>query len=94
MIEAKEKHSADEEDVSKSFTDDEIKGTGGSLYSAGQDTTYVTETIFVMGMMLASEVQTQAQNEIDAVTGGIRLPTFEDWKSLPIVDRIVYEALR
>ncbi len=39
-------------------------------------------------------VQTQAQKEINAVTGGKRLPNFDDWKALPIVERIVYETLR
>jgi len=78
----------------KSFTDAEIKGTGGSIYSAGQDTTNSTLTIFVMAMVLTPQVKIQAQKEIDAVTGGKRLPTFDDWKALPIVERLVYETLR
>ena len=85
---------ADEEEAIKSFTDNELRGTGGSLYSAGQDTTFSTETIFVMAMVLAPEVQTRAQKEIDTVTKGARLPTFDDWTALPIVERIVYETLR
>jgi len=84
----------DEEEAMKSWTDAELRGTGGSLYSAGQDTTYSTETVFVMGMLLEPELQIRAQKEIDAVTGGTRLPSFEDWKALPIVERLVYETLR
>ena len=91
LIEARETHDADEEeeeDDIKSFTDGELRGTGGSLYSAGQDTTYSAETIFVMAMVLTPDVQIRAQKEIDAVTRGIRLPTFSDWKTLPIVDSV------
>ena len=94
MIEARETQKEDEEEDIKSFTDGELRGTGGSLYSAGQDTTYSNETIFVMAMVLTPKVQIRAQKEIDAVTGGTRLPTFDDWKMLPIVERIVYETLR
>jgi hypothetical protein len=47
-----------------------------------------------MAMVLNPQVQVQAQKDIDAVTGGTRLPTFEDWKALPIVERLVYETLR
>jgi hypothetical protein len=47
-----------------------------------------------MAMVLTPDVQIRAQKEIDAATRGIRLPTFSDWKTLPIVERIVYETLR
>ena len=94
LIEARETNAADEEEAIKSFTDSELRGTGGSLYSAGQDTTFSTETIFVMAMVLNPKVQIRAQKEIDDVTGGTRLPTFDDWKALPIVERVVYETLR
>ncbi|KAE9381135.1 cytochrome p450 monooxygenase [Stipitochalara longipes BDJ] len=94
LINARETRAADEEEAIKNFTDSELRGTGGSLYSAGQDTTFSTETTFVMAMVLAPEVQTRAQKEIDAVTKGARMPTFDDWAALPIVERIVYETLR
>ena len=94
LIEARETHAADEEEAIKSFTDSELRGAGGSLYSAGQETTFSTEMIFVMAMLLAPEVQTRAHKEIDAVTGGARLPTFDDWEALPILKRVVYETFR
>jgi hypothetical protein len=94
LIKARETHKGDEEEAIKSFTDGELKGTGGSLYSAGQDTTYSTETTFVMGMVLNPEVQSRAQKEVDAATGRARLPTFDDWTKVPIVERIIYETLR
>jgi len=94
LIEARETHAADEEEAIKSFTDSELRGAGGSLYSAGQETTFSTEIIFVMAMLLAPEVQTRAHKEIYAVTEGARLPTFDDWEALPIVERVVYETFR
>lgn len=94
LIEARETHKLDENEAIKSFTDNELKGAGASLYSAGQDTTYSTETVFVMGMLLNPKVQAQAQRDIEAVTGGERLPNFEDWDKLPIVERIVHESFR
>lgn len=94
LMEARENSGADEEGAIEGFTDNEIKGAGGSLYSAGQETTFSTLTIFVMGMVLNSSVQSQAQKEIDAVTEGKRLPSYGDWKALPIVEWIVYESLR
>ena len=94
MIEARETQAADEEENIKSFSDAELWGTGGSLYSAGQDTTFSTIRTFVMGMLLSPNVQKQAQKDIDAVTGQKRLPTYDDWKAMPVVERIVYETLR
>lgn len=82
------------EDAARCFTDAELKGMGGNLYTAGQDTSFASETIFVMCMVLYPEVQAQAQKEIDAVTGGTRLPNFDDWKALPIVERLVHETFR
>jgi len=94
LIEARESRGSDDEESYKTFTDAELKGTGGSLYSAGQDTTFSSISIFALAMVLTPEVQTKAHKEIDAVTGGKRLPVFDDWKALPIVERIVYETLR
>jgi len=94
LIEARDNSDGEEEEAIKNFTDADLKGAGGVLYSAGQDTTFSSETVFVLGMLLAPDVQARAQKEIDAVTGGKRLPDYGDWKALPIVERIAYEALR
>lgn len=45
-------------------------------------------------MVLYPEVLKRAQEEIDAVVGRERMPTFEDQSSLPYIDAIVKEALR
>jgi hypothetical protein len=47
-----------------------------------------------MAVMLHPEIQIRAQEDIDAVTGRERLPTFEDRPRLPFVDAICKEVLR
>lgn len=45
-------------------------------------------------MTLYPEVQRKAQEEIDRILGGARLPTVVDRASLPYVDAVVKETLR
>ena len=45
-------------------------------------------------MTLHPEVQRRAQAELDSVTGGPRLPTYEDRQKLPYIEAIVKEVLR
>lgn len=45
-------------------------------------------------MALHPEAQARAQNAVDEVTGGTRLPTFSDRSALPIVDCILKEIIR
>lgn len=45
-------------------------------------------------MALFPEVQRKAQDELDLITCGIRLPTFEDYDSLPYIRALVFECLR
>jgi cytochrome P450 len=45
-------------------------------------------------MQLHPEVQKKAQQEIESVTGGHRLPTFDDYDSLPYVRAVIKEILR
>ena len=49
---------------------------------------------FVLAMLLFPEAQAKAQQEIDAVVGPNRLPTFEDRANLPYTERLVAEAFR
>lgn len=50
--------------------------------------------MFVLAMLYAPEVQRRAQQELDRVTGGSRLPEFSDRTSLPYIEAIVKEVLR
>jgi Cytochrome P450 len=49
---------------------------------------------FIVATLVRPEIQTMAQEELDAVTGRERLPTFEDRPRLPFVDAISKEVLR
>lgn len=45
-------------------------------------------------MVLNPDVQAKAQEEIDRVIGGNRLPNFDDKDSLPYISCIAWECLR
>ena len=49
---------------------------------------------FIVATLLRPEVQTMAQEELDAVTRRERLPMFEDRPRLPFVNAICQEVLR
>lgn len=49
---------------------------------------------FFLAMVLCPGAQSRAQEEIDSVLQGDRLPTFTDFALLPYVEAIVLEALR
>jgi len=48
------------------------------LDGAGVDTILAVMARFVFNMMIHPEIQRRAQEEIDALTGGHRLPTLEE----------------
>lgn len=50
-------------------------------------------TLF-LAILLRPEAQKKAQDELDAVTGQERLPTFEDRPRLPFVDALCKEIMR
>ncbi|KAI0264170.1 cytochrome P450 [Gloeopeniophorella convolvens] len=66
----------------------------GSLYTSGSDSASVTISAFFRLLALHPEVQKRAQKEVDAVTGGLRLPNFEDRPDLPYIDALCKETLR
>ena len=49
---------------------------------------------FVIALMHYPDVQRKAQDEIDAVVGTDRLPTFSDRPSLPYIEAVYLEVLR
>ena len=49
---------------------------------------------FFLAMTLYPEVQKKAQAEIDEVIGPDRLPTLDDWESLPYVAALCTEVFR
>lgn len=68
--------------------------TYGGLIEAGSETTATTLNNFVLCMLLFPEVQARAQQEIDAVVGSGRLPTWGDEQNLPYVRSVIKEVLR
>lgn len=52
------------------------------------------ELIFFLAMAKHQDIQHRARDEIHAVVGSDRLPTFEDLPQLPYVHAIMKETLR
>ncbi|KAH9981025.1 cytochrome P450 [Lactifluus volemus] len=84
-------------------TEQTIAEALGSMYAAGVDTVRfrldISHTVaalmsFFLAASLYPNVQKKAQEELDAVTGRERLPTFEDRSRLPFVDAVCKEVLR
>ncbi|KAH9971777.1 cytochrome P450 [Russula compacta] len=71
-----------------------LAGVLGSMYTAGSDSTALTIMAFFRSLVLYPEVQKRAQKELDAVTGGLRLPDYDDRPRLPYIDALCKEAMR
>jgi cytochrome P450 len=71
-----------------------IKNAAASAYGAAQDTSASALISFMLAMSLHPEQQKRAQQEIDAVTQGSRLPNLEDKDALPYLHCILVETLR
>ncbi|KAK6980734.1 cytochrome p450 [Favolaschia claudopus] len=76
------------------FTEQNLKETAGTMFAAGSDTTVSAVATFFLAMLSNPQAQRKAQSEIDALTGGKYLPTFQDQDSLPYVAAVVKEILR
>ncbi|CAE7157910.1 unnamed protein product [Rhizoctonia solani] len=74
--------------------DDFAKHLGMVLYMGGTDTSVSALVTFVLVMVRFPEIQARAQQEIDSVTGGNRLPTMNDRPMLPYIERLIWEILR
>ncbi|OJT02558.1 O-methylsterigmatocystin oxidoreductase [Trametes pubescens] len=79
--------------VDKQYEAD-IKWTAQAMYLASIDTTLALLTHFVLAMVRKPEVVLNAQEEIDSVTGGSRLPTYDDRGALPYVNAIMSEYIQ
>ncbi|KAJ4296417.1 hypothetical protein N0V90_006462 [Kalmusia sp. IMI 367209] len=70
------------------------KWSASSMYLGGADTTVSSLMTFFLAMTLFPEVQKKAQEELDRVIGGSRLPTSADRKDLPYIEAIMKETHR
>lgn len=60
----------------------------------GADTTTSALTTTILAMVLFPEAQKKAQEEIESVIGGDRLPQFSDRESLPYIEAFYREVMR
>ncbi|KAJ7347589.1 cytochrome P450, partial [Mycena albidolilacea] len=74
--------------------EEDLKGAAGTMFGAGEATTWSTLSIFILAMILHPESQAKAQKEIDSVFGNLRLPEFADRGNLPFVEGILQETFR
>ncbi|KAJ6574424.1 cytochrome P450 [Mycena capillaripes] len=81
-------------DVEGLYFEDVVKWTAGTMYNAGSESTAATLTSFVLAMTLYPDIQTKAQEELDRLLNGVRLPIMEDRSSLPYVNALIKETLR
>ncbi|KAI4616762.1 hypothetical protein J4E83_006342 [Alternaria metachromatica] len=70
------------------------KWTALALYLGGADTTVSSIMTFFLAMTVFPEVQKKAQEELDRVIGGGRLPVSKDKESLPYIEAIMKETHR
>ncbi|RYN17079.1 O-methylsterigmatocystin oxidoreductase [Alternaria tenuissima] len=70
------------------------KWSAASMYLGGADTTVSSLMTFFLAMTLFPEVQKKAQEELDSVIGGSRLPVTADRESLPYITAIMKETHR
>ncbi|KAK7676963.1 hypothetical protein QCA50_020081 [Cerrena zonata] len=85
------------ENIGKSAPKEEellVRDSAGTMYIAGSHSTTSTIRTFILAMILFPEVQICAQEEVDRVTGGQRLPTMDDNKSMPYVNALILDVLR
>ncbi|RVX72874.1 hypothetical protein B0A52_03227 [Exophiala mesophila] len=66
----------------------------GIAMEGAADTTSNTLAGLIKAMMLFPEVQKRCHDELDRIVGSDRLPTIEDFESLPYIRQTAKEALR
>ncbi|KAJ7493621.1 cytochrome P450 [Mycena latifolia] len=65
-----------------------------TLYAGGAETTSGVLAWFLFAMLAFPDAQRRAQDELDAVVGRERMPTFADYANLPYVRALVRETMR
>ena len=64
------------------------------ISAAGSDTSAAAMSWWSLAMLAHPEVQKRAQDELDAVVGQGRVPTFADKSHLPYIMAVVKETIR
>ncbi|KAF7368863.1 Cytochrome P450 [Mycena venus] len=76
------------------YQENHVKAAAGTMFAGGADTTVSSLSTFVLAMLANPEAQKKAQEEIDFITGGKYLPTFNDKAAMPYVSALVKEVMR
>ncbi|OQV00138.1 hypothetical protein CLAIMM_05676 [Cladophialophora immunda] len=76
------------------LSEKELKFNAGHAWAGASDTQFNTLWFFVKAMILYPECQKRAQEEIDGVVGGDRLPQWSDWHALGYTRSVMKETLR
>lgn len=87
VLEAREKEGI-------ALSDEKLAYTPASLFGAGSDTTASTLCTAILALVTHPSALARAQQELDDVIGGTRLPTFDDEAKLPYLRALVKEVLR
>ncbi|KAJ8487799.1 hypothetical protein ONZ51_g3966 [Trametes cubensis] len=74
--------------------DADIKWIAATLYIASLDTNLTLILHFMLAMVQYPDVARKAQEEIDSVLKGSRLPTLDDRPMLPYLDALMSEVMR
>lgn len=82
------------ESTSQAYDEDIIRAAVGTMYLAAVETTSAVLQAFFLAMALNPHVVQKAQEELDRVLGGERLPDFSDKEALPYISAIIKEVLR
>ncbi|KAA1476619.1 cytochrome P450 [Dentipellis sp. KUC8613] len=80
--------------TSYKLTSEENAWLAGTMYIGGTETSATMLPWFLKAMLLYPNVQQRAQDELDAVVGRSRAPTFADFDQLPYIQAMVHELLR
>jgi len=81
-------------DKTGTFTEDQLLHVLADLFGAGTDTSMTIIKWILLYMILHPDVQTKAQQEIDAVVGTGRLPSITDMGHLPWTEAAIMEIQR
>ncbi|PBK84087.1 cytochrome P450 [Armillaria gallica] len=73
---------------------DELAYLAGTMFGAGSTTTASAISVVIMAAACFPQTQTWVQEELDAVVGHKRVPTFDDYTNLPRVLAFVLESYR
>jgi cytochrome P450 len=69
-----------------------FSGLGAVLMDGGVETSTSYLQTFIIALLQSPESQLKAQEEIDSLVGGDRLPVLEDFEHLPYVKALVMEV--